>query len=157
MILLNSAEKISSETMNRVEKSLGIKFPEDYKKFIINDNGGMPEKDMLYDFYDEVTERENTSVIRRFFSICIDNGNIFKYNLIDICNTMREEGTIANDIIPIADDPLGNPICISVNADDYGVVYYLNHEYEDVDTGCLIKSKISSSFKKFLEDLYMDE
>lgn len=157
MILINGAEKISAEKISTVEKSLGIKFPEDYKEFIIHDNGGIPEKDMLYDFYDEVTGLENTSVIRRFFSICIDNGNIFKHNLIDICKTMREEGTITKDMIPIADDPTGNPICISLNEDDYGVVYYLNHEYEDADTGYLVKSIISDSFKKFLDDLYMDE
>ena len=64
------------ETMDKVEKSLGIKFPEDYKPFIIQNNGGISEKDMLYDFYDEVTEMENTSVIRRFFPICIDNSII---------------------------------------------------------------------------------
>ena len=70
---------------------------------------------------------------------------------------MRKEKMIPFDMIPIADDPTGNIICISFNQDDYGTVYYLNHEFEDMDTGYLMKSKISDSFKKFMDSLYVDE
>lgn len=108
---------------------------------------------MLYDFYDEVTETENTSIIRRFYSMCNDNS---KYNIEKILNTMRAEQTIAKDIIPIADDPLGNPLCISVGKSDYGTIYYLNHEFEDIETGFLMKSKIADSFSDFINSLYID-
>lgn len=154
MVLLNSVSKISNSELSKIEKKLGLKFPEDYKSFIINANGGVPERDMLYDFYDEVTEIENTSVIRRFYSICNDD---YKYNLKKILNTMREEQAIAKDMLPIADDPLGNLLCISVGERDYGAVYYLNHEFEDIETGFLMKSKIADSFSDFINSLYIDE
>lgn len=154
MVLLNSVAKISNSELSKIEKKLGLKFPEDYKSFIINANGGVPERDMLYDFYDEVTEIENTSVIRRFYSICNDD---YKYNLEKILNTMREEQAIAKDMLPIADDPLGNLLCISVGERDYGAVYYLNHEFEDIETGFLMKSKIADSFSDFINSLYIDK
>jgi cell wall assembly regulator SMI1 len=156
MNLINSATKISEENIIKIENDLDIKFPKDYKNFMININGGVPEEDMLYDFYDEVSEIENTSIIREFFSLYVDD-TILKNNLKIIYNTMKNEKTISADMIPIADDPAGNIIGLSLNKDDYGFIYYLNHEFEDVETGYLIKSKIANSFKDFIDNLYADE
>ena len=104
----------------------------------------------------EVSEQENTSVIRRFFSF-FPNVECEKNNIKFIYNVMRREKTIPVDMIPIADDPTGNVICISLSSNDYGAVYFLNHEFEDSDTGYLMKSKITDSFKVFIEKLYPDE
>ena len=156
MKLLNSAEPILREDVLEFGNYLSVKLPEDYIEFIVNANGGTPELDMLYDFYDEVSEQENTSVIRRFFSV-ISNAECEKNNIKFIYNVMRRVEIIPFDMIPIADDPTGNVICISLSQDDYGAVYYLNHEFEDSDTGYLMKSKITDSFKEFIEKLYLDE
>lgn len=156
MNLINSATKVYEEDVVEIENGLGIKFPEDYKAFIIQTNGGIPEEDMLYDFYDEVSELENTSIIRKFFSLYVDD-TILKNNLKVIYTTMRNEETIPADMLPIADDPTGNIISLSLNKEDYGFIYYLNHEFEDVDTGYLVKSKIANSFKEFINCLYTDE
>lgn len=156
MKLLNSAEPILREDVLEFGNYLGVKLPEDYVEFIVNANGGTPELDMLYDFYDEVSEQENTSVIRRFFSV-ISNAECEKNNIKFIYNVMRREEIIPFDMIPIADDPTGNVICISLSQNDYGAVYYLNHEFEDSDTGYLMRSKITDSFKEFIEKLYPDE
>lgn len=67
MTLINSAEKLSAEDITEFENEAGIKFPDDYKAFMLESNGGTPKEDWLYDFFDEVTEAENTSVIREFF------------------------------------------------------------------------------------------
>lgn len=154
MVLLNSSAKISTLKLSKIEKKLSMRFPEDYKSFIIDTNGGIPEKDMLYDFYDEVTETKNTSIIRRFYSVCDENS---EYNLERIFNTMYKEQIIEKDMLPIADDPLGNPLCISLKQSEYGTVYYLNHEFENVETGFLMKSKIADNFSDFIKSLYTDE
>lgn len=57
--------------------------------------------------------------------------------------------------MPIADDPGGNIIGISLNKNDFGYVYFLNHEYDDLDTGYLVKSEITKSFSDFLNLLYI--
>ena len=156
MKFLNSAEPVSYKDVFKVGDDLGVKLPEEYVEFIVNDNGGTPAPDMLYDFYDEVSEQENTSVIRKFFSFYSDEKSA-RNNIKLICNVMRREKTIPFDMIPIADDPTGNVICISLSKNDYGAIYYLNHEFEDSDTGYLMKSKITNSFKEFIENLYPDE
>ena len=70
---------------------------------------------------------------------------------------MRREEIISNKTLPIADDPWGNVICISLHEEDYGTVYFANHEFEDTETGYLFTSKISSSFTEFINQLYDNE
>ena len=133
-----------------------MEFPEDYKKFMMEANGGTPKEDWLYDFFDEVTEVENTSVIRGFFSLLSDD-TVKMSNLRAIYKIMTYEETISADMLPIADDAGGNVIGISLNKDDFGYVYFINHEYDDLDTGYLVKSKIAESFSDFLGVLYLSE
>ena len=156
MLLISSAEKINAEDIADFENEVGIKFPEDYKRFMLKSNGGTPEEEWLYDFFDEVTEVENTSVIREFFSLFSDEA-VKMSNLKKIYKTMTYEEMIPNDMLPIADDPGGNVIGISLNKDDYGYVYFINHEYDDLDTGYLVKSKIAESLTEFLDALYLSE
>jgi cell wall assembly regulator SMI1 len=156
MLLINSAEQIKAEDIAEFENEVGIKFPEDYKRFMLKSNGGTPKEEWLYDFFDEVTEAENTSVIREFFSLFSDN-SVKMSNLREIYKIMTYEETISTDMLPIADDPGGNIIGISLNKDDFGYVYFINHEYDDLDTGYLVKSKIAESFSNFIGALYLDE
>lgn len=156
MTLINSAEKLSAEDITEFENEAGIKFPDDYKAFMLESNGGTPKEDWLYDFFDEVTEAENTSVIREFFSLLQDE-SVKMRNLRKIYDIMTYEETIPADMLPIADDSGGNVIGISLNKDDFGYVYFINHEYDDLDTGYLVKSKIAESFSAFLDSLYLDE
>ena len=156
MLLINSADKINAEDIAAFENEVGIKFPEEYKQFILKENGGKPEEDWLYDFFDEVTEAENTSVIREFFSLFLDD-TVKIGNLKKIYKTMTYEEMIPDGMLPIADDPGGNVIGISLNKDDYGYVYFINHEYDDLDTGYLVKSKIAESLNEFLDALYLSK
>lgn len=50
MVLINSAEKLNAEDIAEFENEVGIKFPEDYKRFMLKSNGGTPEEEWLYDF-----------------------------------------------------------------------------------------------------------
>lgn len=156
MTLINSAEKLSAEDITEFENEAGIKFPDDYKAFMLESNGGTPKEDWLYDFFDEVTEAKNTSVIREFFSLLQDE-SVKMRNLRKIYDIMTNEETIPADMLPIADDSGGNVIGISLNKDDFGYVYFINHEYDDLDTGYLVKGKIAESFSDFLDSLYLDE
>ena len=156
MIFLNEGIKITAENIAKIECELGIKLPEDYKSFILQNNGGTPKKDLLFDFFDEVQECENTSVIQNLFSLYVDNSNP-AYNVKVIYDIMVNDEAIPADMVPIGDNPGGNVISISLNKDDYGVVYFLNHEFEDLDTGYLVKSKIANSFKAFMDSLYEDD
>ena len=72
----NSGEKITSEDIRGFEQEFSIVLPEDYKSFLEESNGGMPEGDYVFEFFDEVTERINHSVIQEFFILNInENGS----------------------------------------------------------------------------------
>ena len=104
----------------------------------------------------EQIKAENTSVIREFFSLFSED-TVKMGNLKKIYKTMTYEEMIPDDMLPIADDPGGNVLAISLNMDDYGYVYFINHEYDDLDTGYLVKSKIAESMSDFLDVLYLSE
>ena len=74
-----------------------------------------------------------------------------------VYKNLLDEEAIPRDMIAIASDPGGNIISISLAREDYGTVYFLNHEYEEMDSSYLVKSKIASSFTEFISQLYQDE
>ena len=152
MKIINGGSKISQDDINDIQEKIGVLFPEDYRKFLLQSNGGETEEDMLYDFFDEVTENNNTSVIQEFFSIDGERMDIYT-----VYKNLLDEEAIPRDMIAIASDPGGNIISISLAREDYGTVYFLNHEYEEMDSSYLVKSKIASSFTEFISQLYQDE
>lgn len=152
MKLIKTGIPINSNDLDIVEKTIGCKLPTEYCEFMLEHNGGQTEIDMVFDFYDEVNEMDNTSVIREFFKI--DDGD---YNLLKIYENLVNSDAMRTAMIAIADDPGGNIISISLDSDDYGTVYYLDHEYAEVDSDYLMRSKISNDFSEFIEKLFPDE
>lgn len=43
---------------------------------------------------------------------------------------LREDEAIPDWLIPFADEDGGNLFCSSVREEDYGAIYYYNHEFE---------------------------
>ena len=150
-----SGAPLTGENLAAVEEKLHIRFPEDYADFLRKVNGGIPEQEQLFDFYDSTREENNTSVIRRFFKIYTEPYSRRVYDdIVQICQIMRREETIGTDTVAIADDPGGNVICLCVAGENCGKVYFGNHEFEDEDTGYLWMDEIAPSFRVFLEALY---
>jgi len=164
MVFTRTRGTLTEEMITKAEKKLGITLPEDYKAFLMRNNGGHTKPEMLFDFFDGTCENDNTSVIRRFFAIypeSVEEGELpcrkdIYDDLIYNCLCMRDEEIIPLDIIPIADDPGGNVICMNVSKENGGKVYFANHEFEDDDTGYLWMDEIAPSFTAFLEKLYPD-
>lgn len=151
----NSSTPLTREDITAFEKKWNISLPEDYAAFLLEHNGGTPEEDWLFDFFDEVTERENGSIIRDFFKIYPRGEHA--YDSLDIvCGNVWEDESIGRDFLPIADDPGGNPICLGIAGENRGKVCFCNADYEDLDTGYLVMSPIASSFSAFLAMLYLD-
>lgn len=157
MKLLDSAAPLTRKNLCNLERQLGISFPEDYAAFMLKNNGGEAEEDWLFDFHDGVMEGDNTSVIRSFYKIYLHDDAPSYDDFVKTCNTMWEEKTIGKDMVAIADDPGGNPICMCVSGENYGKVYFADHEFEDTNTGYLFMSEIAPSFSAFLDKLYLDE
>jgi hypothetical protein len=133
--------------LETIEQFLELKLPKSYRIFLLKYNGGEPIKNVF--FYKE--DKTNGSIIDRFFGL-VSN----KYeNLLVYLRTYRER--IPLNMIPIAYDPGGNLILISVKSKDRGKIYFWDHEME-VDDGETPDysnlTLIADSFDEFIEGLY---
>ena len=112
---------INENDLNEQEKYFKCKFPEDYKKFLLEYNGGIPERDIVsFTEKDEITE----NYIELILGIC----NEYAYSL-KRKNNMFHNRIPSNTII-IASDPGGNLFLMSIRGDDYGTIYFWDHEEE---------------------------
>ena len=134
------------------EKKINSTLPADYRSFMLSNNGGQPENE-LFSFYNEGNEMDEVSVLECFLPIH-DNPykdsfkNRFAQPLEDVYKTLLEE-TDEKSFIPIARDPCGNLICLSLNAETFGQIFFFDHEQE-------IFSFISQSFTEFFNNLERD-
>ena len=71
---------------------------------------------------------------------------------LDIEDRIREcsDGRLPSGYIPIGDAEGGNLVCLSIGADDYGSVWFWDHEFE-VPTESLVL--LARTFDQFLDDL----
>ena len=74
-------------------------------------------------------------------------------DLASALETLRvvDEDVLSRTLVPFASDGGGNMFCLSVAADDYGLVYYLDFE-RDSDAEDF-KTLVASSFEEFLAKL----
>lgn len=156
MKIIDSGMELTEVIIDKFEKELGIVLPEDYRQFMLKNNGGTPEEDFLFDYLDVVTNCVNNSCIRVFFIIYDGETNNYD-DLLRIYQIMREEQVLESIYLPIADDPGENPICMCVGKDNYGKIYYCDHEFEDPVTGYLAMSEIAGSFSELLDKLYIEQ
>ncbi len=111
-----------------LEKEYGFKFEEDVKSFFMENNGGIPEQNMI-----EVNGEEYE--VRCFLSF-----NSGEYNSIDIPMDSFQKETHGK-IIPIAKDSGDNYYCIHI---ENGKVYYWDKDEN-------LYYNLADSFGTFLE------
>lgn len=156
MILYDEGIKLSEEDIISYEKELNIKFPEKYVEFLLESNGGTPEEDLVFDFMDSASNKKISTDIREFY-VFYKNDESSYDDIIKVNIIMKNDNLIPDDIWIFADDSAGNPICMKIEGEDIGSVFFCDHELEDVDNGYLLMSKIANSFNEFLEMLYILE
>lgn len=143
--------EIKFEDIQKIEKDFQIILPLDYKHFLLEKNGGLPKKNTFnLNNYEEKCEI--------FFSI--DDG-ITTYKHL----TLEEQWTdlvklsyLPDDLYPMGRDGGGNYICISLKGENYGKIYFYDHEVDNEnDDGSLNRENlylIANNFIEFLEKLH---
>ena len=117
---------LREEDIRTFELQLGISLPDDYRRFLLAHNGGQPEPGAFPVFSFAVGDY---AVLNRFLGIRQgEYEDLANYYV----NVFR--GRIPGDLLPIASDPGGNLICLSVAGPDRGRVYFWFHE-EESDEG----------------------
>ncbi|MDV2078215.1 SMI1/KNR4 family protein [Marinobacter xestospongiae] len=157
MITVNSSgEKIDISDLNKLEKSLGLVLPDDYKNFLLVFNGGIPVESHV-DFEANSLKLPGEE-IKRFYGVGVNPTNDIEHKLRTI------GGYIPEGFLYIANTHGGNFFLISTISYLYGHVFYKDHEIEDFNehnpkNGNLPESiiDIAPSFGDFLKMLYKHE
>ena len=125
---------MTSTDLAALEKRLGKPLPEEYRDFLLANNGGCPTPN-------EFAE----SSVRTFLSVGAE------YPMDDL-ETMADDYSdrIPADTLPIGKDELGNLILLAVSGGQRGAVYFWDHELEDSPDGL---SQVGDSLTSFLSNL----
>lgn len=130
------------EQVAAFEKDLRHGLPAKYREFLIFYNGGRLQKDVF-------TIRGDGEDLANFFYGILGDGC---YDLAG--NRSSFASRIPDDMLPIADDPGGNQICISLSLIDPGSIHLWNHELEFTPDGAI--TRLSDSFDEFIASLRED-
>jgi len=133
--------------LNAFEKALGVRLPNQYREFLICANGGRWENRVF-----RISEEEGESEVHHVFGL--HDGPDF-CRLDRAWEIVRER--IPASLIPIADDPGGNKICLGIRGDRRGKVFFWAHEWGSDHRGHAVQKytliEISGSFASFVQGL----
>ncbi len=115
----------SEDDVLRIEKRYKIKIPEIYKLFLFKYGDCTIEQEIRYRPVkpSHYTDKDGLNDFGSFFGFEEGMNNIGK-----IIKQYYER--VPNSLIPIADDGLGNLVCIGVKDEYRGKIYFWNHEDE---------------------------
>lgn len=117
-------ETLSNRDLLNLESSLGVALPDDYRRFLLQHNGGRPYPKA---FPLPNNPRDSHAFIERLF--CVSTGNMYDIQK----NADLMKGRLPAELLPIAEDPGGNLICIAVLGENRGKIYFWEHEEEFID------------------------
>jgi len=130
-----------------VEARLGVRLPEDYRSFLERQNGGEPEPN----FFDR-------RVGVRYLYSAGPNDDEHIDDLDSIAELFSPEGEADDVLRPgflvIGSDDTGNRLCLKVSGEDYGAVYFWDHELADSPEGY---TRLTDTFTEFFEALRPEE
>ena len=152
MNLSEIGKKLTQEDLSELESKLNIILSSDYKVFLLQNNGGTPDKMIGLDFI-EIDPNTNKS---------FDQGTDVQY-FYDIDLVITAYGNlIAEELIPekyisFACDSCGNAILLCSDAsENNGKVYFANHGLYNQTTGAWVITEIASSFDEFIGKLEIE-
>lgn len=135
--------KIEVSDIANVERQFARHLPDDYKRFLLEFNGGEPETNRF-----DVPATGTASAVRFFYSILSaekDDDLVHEQRLL--------RGRLSDGMLAIAEDGCGNRICLSLTPGDSGTVYFWDHEFEREDDLTAPLAKLAASFDSFFVSL----
>lgn len=141
------AHEISDEIVLDFESRHGIKLPEPYRSFLIENNVCVTEPDGFFTKHvDSIApgdKPDNELGVLRGFS---DESE--EWNLDWLYSVYVSSGRVAEEFLPIALDGAGNVICLGLGESESGKIYFWFHEDESQAPFCL-----AESFDSFLDSI----
>jgi cell wall assembly regulator SMI1 len=126
---------------------LGHPIPPSYREFLTQHDGGVPVKDR---FSFEHEDRTMNEVVEEFLGVA-PPASPHGMNLV---RTVRIRERFPKGVLPIADDPFGNHICLDGRDGRDGPVYFWDHEYEGDEPDDANLYEIAPDLPTFLNMLH---
>ncbi|MEK5505786.1 SMI1/KNR4 family protein [Paenibacillus sp. FSL P4-0113] len=145
-----SFKPINNQELETFEETFNLILPNDYKNFLLYHNGGKAVRRRF-----ETKDKTITSSIMLFLPLSkeIEENLEYYYKKYNI------EKIIPSNFIPFGVDPADSLICLSINGEDQGTVYFCDLDYFEEDNG--LKQEyiklVSPSFSEFLNSLFQPD
>lgn len=141
IITEGSLGNIDAIIIKSFEKKMMIRLPEEYYIFLVNNNGGYPDKEQ-FDI-----PGQGSTMIGMFYGICEGNEDDI-YNVCKLLGRRRPA-----NLLPIAYDQGGNQICLAVSGRTTGSIYFWDHELEGSKNPNQFVL-LATSFLEFINSVY---
>ena len=138
----NRFGKLDLQTLDDFVKKYSLILPDDYKKFLLEHNGGAPVPS---------TNKTPETFVQWIYGIHQEDWASLEWK-IEIYDERMPSNTL-----PIASDPGGNQFLLSLRPDSYGEIWFWDHENESETNAREYFDNIrksASSFSDFINDLY---
>ena len=153
--LRKNNDTVSLQDIEQFENEIGMKLPNDYIKFITEfglSTFGLDEEDeedgCKYVCFSIESYYKGGEGILDVFSGFVHHG---AYSLLN--SYLTYEQRLFPAYIPIAYDPGGNVICMSLNSDNYESIYFVDHEEMEENRNSKVYL-IATSFADFINSLH---
>jgi hypothetical protein len=139
----NTYGSLSESRLTAFETALGTRLPEHYREFLTRFNGGRWENRIF-----KISDEDGESEIHHVYGL--HDGP--EYCRLDrVWHTFRDR--IPSSVLAIADDPGGNKICLGIQGNVRGKVFFWTHDHPGGSDQRSALSLISGSFDEFVGGL----
>ena len=135
--------------VSKIEKEIHNQLPKEYRDFFLKCRFPVEFDNMIQIRVDPSIPGAGGGWLPfgDFYSLKNDSN----YNILENVNCYS--GRIPENLLPIADSPGGNQLCIGVRGSEKGKVYYWDHDYESEDDIYFL----ANSFTEFIDLLEIDD
>jgi hypothetical protein len=145
-IIENPGPRLSESDISNIEIRFGVVLPEQYRRFLIDFNGGIPTPDIV-----DIEDLPGGSAdVQVFFGIgrSPESSNI-EWNLVTLAERLKKML-----LLPIASDSGGSVFCLCLQGHDHGAVLYcdLQSVFADFESDPELYP-VASNFETFLKIL----
>jgi len=106
---------ISDKELQKLEDKNNIIIPDSYRKFLLEDSGGQPQQNNFY------KELETGGIFNFDIDAFLGISDNLSFDLFHTYNIML--GVVPSEVLVIADDGVGNKICIGMADEVLGKIY----------------------------------
>ncbi len=144
---INDAPTLTEDSLHAVEQKYSCQLPDDYRKFLLKNNGGFPSPDCV-DF--EEAGQKTASDVFCFFAI----GDERAWASMEWHHNTYS-GRLPKNMLPIARDSCGNLWLLCVGGEHAGSVFFWDHGSFDTfdETDLANWPRVATSFTKFRDNL----